>query len=172
MLNKVALRHKVPITVAFLICTLTLLSPLSSVQGSKASPYDSGYDHGCDDAGISDPSERYINQDEKGPSYHTGEFMSGYYEGFNSCQDSTNEDEDSYTTNEDEDSYTTPTQGSTIEDACNENYGLLGLSQPCDYYVEGNTIKQPGYNYIFCKLLNVAALSGEVYSTIASAIIC
>ncbi len=72
-------------TVAFLICTLTLLSPLSSIQGSKASPYGSGYDHGYDDAGISDPSEQYINQPEKGPDYHTSEFMDGYYAGVEAC---------------------------------------------------------------------------------------
>ena len=88
LLTKVPNKYKVSLMVAFLICTLTLLSPLSSVQGSKASPYDSGYDHGCDDASISDPSSKYINQDEKGPSYHTGEFMSGYYAGVNACSGS------------------------------------------------------------------------------------
>jgi hypothetical protein len=29
------------------------------------SPYESGYDHGCDDAGLS-PSDRYINEPGKG----------------------------------------------------------------------------------------------------------
>ena len=87
LLNIVASKYKAPITVAFIICTLTLLSPLPSIQGSRASPYASGFDHGCDDAGISDPSERYINQDEKGPSYHTSEFMEGYYDGFDACED-------------------------------------------------------------------------------------
>jgi hypothetical protein len=29
---------------------------------------------------------RYINQPEKGPSFHTEEFMSGYNDGFNSCE--------------------------------------------------------------------------------------
>jgi hypothetical protein len=47
--------------------------------------YDSGRDHGCDDARISDPSDRYINEPGKGPSFHTNEFMNGYYDGFNSC---------------------------------------------------------------------------------------
>ena len=49
------------------------------------SPYDSGYDHGCDDADISDPDDRYINQPEKGPNFHTNEFMRGYHAGYNSC---------------------------------------------------------------------------------------
>jgi len=52
---------------------------------AEKSPYDSGYDHGCDDAGISDPDDRYINQDGKGPSNHTNEFMDGYNAGYNSC---------------------------------------------------------------------------------------
>ena len=61
--------------------------PILQVNASSDSPYKSGYDHGCDDASISDPSERYINQPEKGPSFHTEEFMSGYYDGFNACSD-------------------------------------------------------------------------------------
>lgn len=85
MLNTVASKHKAPITVAFVVCTLTLLISLSSAQVFASSPYASGFDHGCDDADISNPSDRYISQDEKGPSYHTSEFMEGYYEGFDAC---------------------------------------------------------------------------------------
>jgi len=36
-----------------------------------ATPYDSGYSHGCSDAKISNLSERYINQPGKSPSSHT-----------------------------------------------------------------------------------------------------
>jgi len=60
------------------------LSGILQVYASESSPYDSGYDHGCDDAGRSE-SDKYINQPEKGPSFHTEEFMSGYYDGLNSC---------------------------------------------------------------------------------------
>ena len=52
------------------------------------SPYSSGYDHGCNDTKINNPDDRYINQPGKGPSYHTGSFMNGYYHGFDSCYDS------------------------------------------------------------------------------------
>ena len=45
-------------------------------------PYDSGYQHGCNDAKIGDVSKRYINQLGNGPSYHTKEFMRGIYDGF------------------------------------------------------------------------------------------
>ncbi|MPZ07037.1 MAG: hypothetical protein GEU26_11595 [Nitrososphaeraceae archaeon] len=69
---------------------MTILQQMSTtllVQASNDSPYSSGYDHGCNDAAISDPSERYINQPGKGPSFHTGEFMNGYYDGFDACSD-------------------------------------------------------------------------------------
>jgi hypothetical protein len=55
------------------------------VFASESSPYDSGYDHGCGDARISDPDDRYINKDGKGPSNHTDEFMNGYNSGYNNC---------------------------------------------------------------------------------------
>jgi hypothetical protein len=55
------------------------------VEASTESPYQSGHDHGCDDAKISDKSERYIEQPEKGPDFHTDEFMAGYYDGVSEC---------------------------------------------------------------------------------------
>lgn len=54
------------------------------MYASESSPYDSGYDHGCDDAGRSE-SDKYINQPERGPSFHTNAFMDGYYAGLNAC---------------------------------------------------------------------------------------
>jgi hypothetical protein len=54
------------------------------VLASGKCPHESDYDHGCDDSGTSDSSERYINQPEKGPAYHTSEFINGYDSGFNS----------------------------------------------------------------------------------------
>ena len=45
----------------------------------------SGYVHGCDDSRITDFSARYINQPEKGPNFHTDEFMRGYDAGYNAC---------------------------------------------------------------------------------------
>jgi hypothetical protein len=63
--------------------SMTIIIDGNKVSGS--SPYNSGYDHGCDDAKISDPSDRYINQPEKGPSFHTDEFMNGYRDGYNAA---------------------------------------------------------------------------------------
>lgn len=45
----------------------------------------SGYNHGCSDAQISNPSDKYINQPEQGPTFHTPAFMQAYHEGFNAC---------------------------------------------------------------------------------------
>jgi hypothetical protein len=47
--------------------------------------YQSGYDHGCSDAQIEDASDRYINQHEKGFSYHTASFNDGYRDGLAAC---------------------------------------------------------------------------------------
>jgi hypothetical protein len=54
-------------------------------DASSKSPSESGYDHGCNDAEISDPEDRYINQPEKGPRLHTNEFMRGYNDGYDDC---------------------------------------------------------------------------------------
>jgi hypothetical protein len=64
---------------------LSTQQAMFAVVASESSPYDSGYDHGCDDARVSDPDDRYINQPEKGPSRHTGAFMQGYDDGFDAC---------------------------------------------------------------------------------------
>jgi hypothetical protein len=71
----------------FLVASLIVTST-SSIYASSG-PFDSGYDHGCNDAAILDPSERYINQPEKGPSFHTDAFMQGYYDGYDACTNST-----------------------------------------------------------------------------------
>ena len=77
---------------AFGIIISQQLSTVLQVYASNDSPYNSGYDHGCDDAAISEPSERYINRPGKGPSFHTEEFMNGYYDGFDACSSGGNDD--------------------------------------------------------------------------------
>ena len=90
MLITVATKYKLPLPVFFITYVLIFSPLISSIPSYASSPYDSGYDHGCDDAGISDSLEQYINQPEKGPSYHTSEFMDGYYAGLNSCSTNDN----------------------------------------------------------------------------------
>jgi hypothetical protein len=90
---------KVASLAIFLTFILILSVTLQEAYASSRSPYESGYDHGCDDAGISNPSDRYINQPEKGPAYHTSEFMNGYDAGFNSCGSSSNYEPETYRSN-------------------------------------------------------------------------
>jgi hypothetical protein len=89
MHHKRTLRHlKYLFTISFSAFLLTafLLSPqIKLVDASRNSAYESGYSHGCKDAKISNPSDRYINQPGKGPNHHTSEFMQGYDEGYNAC---------------------------------------------------------------------------------------
>lgn len=63
-------------------------------NATSKSPYDSGYDHGCDDADISNPDDRYINQPEKGSSFHTNEFMNGYNDGYDRCSNDGGDEDD------------------------------------------------------------------------------
>jgi hypothetical protein len=73
---------------AFLVMgalAVLLAIPLVSVFAAK--PYDSGFMHGCSDAKISDPADRYINQPKQGPSFHTSKFMEGYNGAFDDCSD-------------------------------------------------------------------------------------
>jgi hypothetical protein len=80
-------RRKYHFIIFGMFAILSITIP-GSALASSGSPYDSGYNHGCDDARISDYSDRYINQDEKGPSFHTPEFMNGYNAGVSACSSS------------------------------------------------------------------------------------
>ena len=80
-------------TFSILLGILTMLTVQSQLgQPIYAAAHTSGYKHGCSDAQISDPSERYINQPEKGPDFHTDAFNQAYNEGFNACSGSSNSD--------------------------------------------------------------------------------
>ncbi|HKG30328.1 MAG TPA: hypothetical protein VKA91_03575 [Nitrososphaeraceae archaeon] len=69
----------------FIILSLGVQAYAVNTLTITKSPFESGYGHGCDDAGITDFSDRYINQPGKGPSFHTEEFMRGYDTGYNAC---------------------------------------------------------------------------------------
>ena len=78
----------IPVLLVTVIIISILIFPLNTPKAYAQSPHSSGYDHGCDDAKIANLDDRYINQPGKGPSYNTGSFMNGYYDGFDSCFDS------------------------------------------------------------------------------------
>jgi hypothetical protein len=107
--------------------TILLITIPGSALASSGSPYDSGYNHGCDDARISDPSDRYINQPEKGPAFHTSEFMNGYDSGFNSCYSDFGESSSIYTPNQNGPTYEESLPQSTSRSQANcDDAGLVG----------------------------------------------
>lgn len=81
------------VAICFAFCFLDFAFCLTG-QTFAQSSYDSGYDQGCDDAEIPNPARQYINQPEKGPSFHSDEFMEGYNDGYGDCYDPTITDDD------------------------------------------------------------------------------
>ena len=159
-----ASKQKASIAIAFLIYTLTLFPPLYSTKVYAASPYDSGYDHGCDDAGISDLSERYINQDEKGPDYHTDEFMEGYYAGVDECSGSSDEtayedeSEQQPETYDNDFSSSSNTQGADFGPICNTLQ--IALYPSCSDLVNPDgSLTYQGRGAVWC-IINGAAIGG------------
>jgi hypothetical protein len=65
--------------------TGTLFDKQNAITKIVESGNTSGYDRGCIDAQILNPSERYINQLKNGPSIHSHAFMQVYSEGFDAC---------------------------------------------------------------------------------------
>jgi hypothetical protein len=86
-----------------------------SAYASESSAYESGRDRGCDDARLN-PFDRYINEPGKGPSFHTNEFMSGYYDGLNSCGGGGGSNESPRDSDGGQDGRS---RGDLIEDLCN-----------------------------------------------------
>ena len=122
-----------------IVLTIATIVTFPLAYGSSISPYDSGYNHGCDDAGLS-PSDRYINEEGKGPSFHTDEFMSGYYDGFDSCGGSSGGGGGS--------------GGESLEDKirriCTDS--LDWSEERCD------TIINTGKNYLICRAANAIGI--------------
>ena len=56
---------------------LIILNSLGQTIYAVSAPT-SGYNHGCSDAQMSNPADRYINQTEKGPSFHSKAYMQAY----------------------------------------------------------------------------------------------
>jgi hypothetical protein len=85
-------------TIQTILC-FSIISYSSSVYGIT-DEYNFGYNYGCDDAGISDKADRYINKPEAEPSLNSDEFMHGYNDGFDTCSgsnDNSNMEDDGWT---------------------------------------------------------------------------
>jgi hypothetical protein len=70
--------------VALILMAVGSLCTMQGVMAKKGTPFQAGYNHGCNDAKVTS-SARYINQPGKGPNFHTQEFMNGYDRGFSTC---------------------------------------------------------------------------------------
>ena len=85
--------HKFTFTITFL--TLLVMAVLGAspdpISAGNKSPYESGYDHGCDDSELK-AEDRYINEPGKGASFHTDEFMDGYRTGYQECKEGNSND--------------------------------------------------------------------------------
>jgi len=109
----------------FISMILAVTTDSSGYASSNA--YDSGYNHGCDDAGISDPDDRYINQPEKGPPFHTETFMRAYNDGFGACSG----------TNDNSSSSSASSSTSESESEPSSSQGQSG------FFTEGSFVVQP-----------------------------
>jgi hypothetical protein len=124
----------------------TMLSTIR--QPIYAAAHTPGYNHGCPDAQISDPSERYINQPVGGPSFHSSAFMQAYNEGFNACSDNSNSnsgsnDNSDFTSGNPNSASNHNSESSNIESVTGRMMGLCNkisvfLVQPCDTLVNSD----------------------------------
>ena len=127
------------------------LTSTYQLYASESSPYDSGYDHGCDDAGRSE-SDKYINQPEKGPSFHTSEFMNGYYAGLSACSSGEGDDGNSRGRNNggSDDGSTQPMQGGIDWITVCDNL-QAALVSSCDILVNpDNSLTMEGERAVDC----------------------
>lgn len=83
--------HTIGFLVLYTFLFSSLIGGVYTSTNASSDAYNSGYNHGCDDAEIFDVSKRYINQPEKGPSFHTETFMQGYYDGYDACTTTTSD---------------------------------------------------------------------------------
>jgi hypothetical protein len=118
----------------------------------QSSAYESGRDHGCDDARLN-PSDRYINEPGKGPSFHTNEFMSGYYSGLNACSSGGNGGGGDFDQPREIQPRNPPQSGGIDwENLCNQYGHLVGIKDPCYEYANGTQLTEKGKTALVCLL--------------------
>jgi hypothetical protein len=147
-------RYFISFSLALVIVTLVLAPAIPVSNASSKSPYESGYDHGCDDADISDPDDRYINQPEKGPSFHTNEFMRGYNDGFDECSDGGDSDEGTSDFEGGNNGQTIDGGNINWENLCIKYGDRIGISSDrCSQYAQGTQLTQDGEDFLVCNLI-------------------
>jgi len=147
--------------IAIVALLVSLVAPqFQSVNAGGKSPLESGHEHGCDDGGISNVNNRYIKQPEKGPSFHTDEFMRGYNDGYDECS---NDDDSDSSESSDEpardfggDNNGQSNGGGRIdwEQLCIKYGERIGISSgSCDQYAHGTQLTQEGKDFLVCNLI-------------------
>lgn len=124
----------------------------STAYASESSPYDSGYDHGCDDAGRSE-SDKYINEPEKGPSFHTNEFMNGYYAGLSACSGGGSNGGGGFEESRpfDEQPSQSSQGGTDWMNLCQQAQSVGIIQTPCNQLVNpDNTLTEQGNRVLLC----------------------
>lgn len=157
--------RKYSVTFSIMLGILTMLTMHSQLgQPIYAAAHTSGYNHGCSDAQISDPSERYINQPEKGSSLHSDAFMQAYNEGFNSCSSPySGSDTPNIPRNNGE-----GPSGTTSGNSLNKNFDWrsicntvsVALVQPCNVYVNPDGTFSPEGERAFGCIRNGVFMAG------------
>ncbi|HZI70648.1 MAG TPA: hypothetical protein VFD60_05755, partial [Nitrososphaeraceae archaeon] len=71
------------IVISGVLVAFATFIPMEQNAVAIITPYNSGYTHGCDDAKSGD--HPYLSGPGHGATFHTGQFMQGYNDGFNSC---------------------------------------------------------------------------------------
>ena len=153
-----------------MLMALGLMFQIQSVDASSKSPYESGYDHGCDDADISDPDDRYINQPEKGPSFHTNEFMRGYNDGYDECSGQESQPSDNDEDSESQESGERHYEGWNWRQICSDVDRLI--SEPCSDLVtsDGNALTAEGKAVLERIAYTGEALVGVVSGNVLAAL--
>lgn len=83
------MNYKIILAIIMITATANVTIGVGAEAAIKAyaekSPYDSGFDHAEDDCRLAQQdraSQMYILEPDKGPNFHTQQFMNGYYDGW------------------------------------------------------------------------------------------
>ena len=141
--------RKIAIVSAILVLLVVLTPRLVD-----ASPYSSGYSHGCDDGKLG--FHKYLNTPGNGIDYHTPEFMQGYDKGYKACFSPNGTDDDNKVHSQSD------TGGTFV--SCNESQHSI---EYCNGYragaVESDVNDDPDENITPSKVTCQGGTSGSEY---------
>lgn len=128
------MRTYITLALIFTIAGSLLMSNNSALALSDSARYNSGYDHGCSDAGQG--GNPYLVR-KGGAESHTAIFMTGYYDGYRDCSGTIPNP-------------STQTSGINWENLCNQYGGFVGITSPCSEFADGTVLTQKGQTVLVC----------------------